>query len=363
MAKGTKIEWADDTQNAEMGCDGCELWDPKKGVRICYAGVLTEMRVSKGRRKGWPPAFDNPTIFPGRIAEAARWRDLTGTTRRKPRFKPWLDGMPRVIFVNDMGDGFTASLPDDWLAPELPVMAASPHLWLFLTKRPDRQRAFSLRHELPSNVWAGTSITSPQDQRLRHLMRTRASVRWVSYEPMLGPVDWRPYLADGLNWLVVGGASGPTYQNQMMDLAWLADTVEQCRAAGVPIFVKQDSARHAGVRGRIPDELWIREYPRGIPGLIPVSPDPSVVVSRRRREIDVEIVKGTRESREIEVEIVKGSLRGIEEDEDAETDPEATPRHPGGDHPALPAGRDRCGQDSRMTSSRKRRRRRRTWSG
>jgi protein gp37 len=91
-------------------------------------------------------------------------------------------------------------------------------------------------------------------------MRTRAAVRWVSYEPMLGPVNWRPYLADGLNWLIVGGESGPGFRP--MGLSWLADTVEQCRAAGVPLFVKQDSGRGPGIRGRIPDDLWIREYPR-----------------------------------------------------------------------------------------------------
>ena len=256
MAKGTKIEWADDTVNAEMGCDGCELWDPKNSVRSCYAGVQTERMLSKGQLKGWPPAFHEPTIFPRRIAEAARWRDLAGTARPG---KPWLNGMPRVIFLDDMGDTFTASLPDDWLAPELPVMAASPHLWLLLTKRPDRQRAFSLRHELPPNVWCGVSITSPQDQRLRYLMRTRATVLWVSYEPILAPVDWRPWFSRGLNWLVVGGESGPGFRP--MDLAWLVDTVEQCRAAGVPLFVKQDSGRRPGMRGRIPDDLWIREYP------------------------------------------------------------------------------------------------------
>ena len=54
MAKGTKIEWADDTVNAEMGCDGCELWDPKNQVRICYAGLQTERMLSKGPLKGWP---------------------------------------------------------------------------------------------------------------------------------------------------------------------------------------------------------------------------------------------------------------------------------------------------------------------
>jgi hypothetical protein len=60
MAKGTKIEWADDTVNPEMGCDGCELWDPKNNVRICYAGRQTEQMLSKGPRKGWPLAFGDP---------------------------------------------------------------------------------------------------------------------------------------------------------------------------------------------------------------------------------------------------------------------------------------------------------------
>src|SRR3989442_14506181 len=117
---GSIIGWCDDTCNIEMGCDGCELWDPKNGVRICYAGLQTERMVSKGPREGWPESFDKPTIFPERVRENARKRDLTGT--RRPE-KPWLDGMPRVIFVNDMGDGFTASLPEDYLAPYLPTMA------------------------------------------------------------------------------------------------------------------------------------------------------------------------------------------------------------------------------------------------
>jgi len=263
MAKGTKIEWADDTVNAEMGCDGCELWDPKNEVRICYAGLQTQRMISKGPLKGWPPTFDEPRIFPGRIAAAARWRDLTGTAREN---KPWLNGLPRIIFVNDMGDTFTASLPDDWLAPELRIMAASPHQWILLTKRADRQREFSLRHTLPPNVWAGVSITSPQDQRLRYLMQTRARVRWVSYEPILAPVDWRPWLGGdgrvGLDWIIVGGASGPNYQSRMMNLTWLADTVTQCREANVPLFVKQDSGRNPGEQGRIPDELWVRQFPK-----------------------------------------------------------------------------------------------------
>lgn len=255
MGKGTQIEWADDTVNAEMGCDGCELWDPKRSIRICYAGRQTERMLLRGPRDGWPPAFEHPTIFPGRIAEAARWKDLTGITRPE---KPWLNGLPRVIFLNDMGDTFTASLPLDWLAAELPTMAASPHLWLILTKRADRLRQFSLRHELPPNVWAGVSVTSAQDQRLRYLMETRAAVRFISYEPVLGPVDLSPYVGE-LNWVILGGESGPEYQP--MELSWLRSVVEQWRAAGVRVFVKQDSGRRPGQQGRIPDDLWIKEFP------------------------------------------------------------------------------------------------------
>jgi protein gp37 len=94
----------------------------------------------------------------------------------------------------------------------------------------------ALRPRLVKVLWCGTSITITQDQRLRHLMRTRAAIRFVSYEPVLGAVDWRPWFEQGLNWLIVGGESGPHARE--MNLAWLADTVRQCRDAGVARFVK-----------------------------------------------------------------------------------------------------------------------------
>jgi protein gp37 len=110
------------------------------------------------------------------------------------------------------------------------------------------------------------SITSPQDQRLRYLMQTRARIRWVSYEPMLAPVNWRPWLGGdgrvGLDWIIVGGVSGPDYRSQIMNLKWLEDTVKQCRDANVALFVKQDSDRSPGQQGRIPHELWVREFPK-----------------------------------------------------------------------------------------------------
>src|SRR5262245_59453657 len=105
MAKAAAIEWCDSSVNLEMGCDGCELWNPKE--RACYAGHLTEKWAGK---PGFPEAFDKPRLFPERLAPALRWRDLTGTNRPD---KPWLDNLPRIIFLDDMGDTFTESLPLD----------------------------------------------------------------------------------------------------------------------------------------------------------------------------------------------------------------------------------------------------------
>jgi len=105
MPKDTNIHWCDSSVNLMMGCDGCELW--REGSRHCYAGTLT---LRHAGRKGWPESFDRPRLFPERLAGALRWPDLTGTARPG---KPWLDGLPRVVFVNDMGDTFTESLPPD----------------------------------------------------------------------------------------------------------------------------------------------------------------------------------------------------------------------------------------------------------
>src|SRR5262245_24725643 len=216
-----------------MGCDGCELWDPKRGIRHCYAGIQIEQRTRAAPRPGWPGRFEQPELFPGRVATAARWPDLTGTARPD---KPWLDGRPRVIFCNDMGDTFTASLPVDWLAAELPRMAASPHQWLILTKRPDRAAQFAARHPLPANVWVGTSLTTSQTQaRLRALQRVAARIKFLSIEPWLDRatrLDLR-----GIEWVILGGESGPGARP--CDLAAVRDFLAQCRATSVAVFVKQ----------------------------------------------------------------------------------------------------------------------------
>jgi protein gp37 len=248
MADTTPIAWCDSALNLEMGCDGCELWNPKAGVRHCYAGRETERRAGQ---PGWPKSFDKPELFLHRLPDALAWPDLTGT--RRP-LKPWLDGLPRLVFLDDEGDTFTESLPLDWLAPLLPDLAASPHQWLVLTKRPRRLAEFSQRHRLPPNLWPGTSVdTRANLTRLDDLRRVRGGgVRFLSAEPLLehlGPLD-----LGGIHWVIAGGESGPNYRP--MDPAWALAVRDACRRPKIPFFFKQSS----GPRPETGTELQGRSY-------------------------------------------------------------------------------------------------------
>lgn len=116
MAIKTGVPFADSSCNPIMGCTGCELYPDH-----CYAAKLCTRYAGQ---KGWPKSFNEPEHFPGRIEKALKWSDLTG----KPRAdKPWLNNYPRIIFVNDMSDGFCPDVnPNEWLLPHLPAIAESP---------------------------------------------------------------------------------------------------------------------------------------------------------------------------------------------------------------------------------------------
>ena len=223
------------------------------GLKQCYAYHLTERY--KGR-KGWPESFASPALFTERLEPALKWADLTGKERPS---KPWLNGYPRLIFVNDLGDTFTESLPIDWLAPLLPVMAESPHIWLLLTKRGTRMLRFFNEHPVPPNFWLGVSVTTqPTMRRVDFLRQIRgAGGLFISMEPLLGPVDVRGDLGAGgeiedcavrsrIGQIILGGESGPMARTMNMD--WARAVRDQCRAAKTPFFFKQAGARigHGG---------------------------------------------------------------------------------------------------------------------
>ena len=278
MSITTPIEWCDSSVNPVMGCDGCELWTPDGKVRTCYAGQLHEMR---GGNPGYAKRFLEPEMFAGRMAKAARWRDLKGTKRED---KPWLDGLPRLVFISDMGDALSASVPFQFLLAEvIRVVAGWPHIGMWLTKQPQRMAAFDawLAEQgiaWPANLWAGTSITQHgQGARLRQLRKVRAAVRFCSIEPIIddpGDLDF-----SGINLAILGGESGTGAR--ATEIGTVRALLSRIRAAGCAPFVKQVGAkptfhghpfnevhvntirnRKGGAMEEWPEDLRVREFPK-----------------------------------------------------------------------------------------------------
>jgi protein gp37 len=283
MSISTKIQWCDSTCNPTMGCEGCELWNRKTGVRTCYAGQLHDR--FGGATKGYSPTFEQLTFWPGRMAEATGWSDLTGGPRRD---KPWLDGLPRLIFVSDMSDALSAAVPFEFLETEIIGNVTSAdgrrHHWLWLTKRPDRMAQFSktlLRKGVtwPTNLWAGTSLTTQATTpRIRSLLQVgdEGTIRFLSVEPQHERIDLSPWLRQ-LDWIIQGGESGRGACP--FQLEWALGLIRQCREAKVPYFLKQLGSvvlrggkrltfedGHAGEWSEWPAEMRVRQMPTGIGG-------------------------------------------------------------------------------------------------
>jgi|LSQX01.1.fsa_nt_gb protein gp37 len=240
MAENTPIEWCDSTVNPTAGCDGCELWTPK--LHGCYAGNIFP-------RLGYPTAFDEEVhLRPGKMADAASWSDRTGKPRPN---KPWLTGLPRLIFISDMSDALSRSVPFEYLLSEIINVVVSlrghRHRWIWLSKQPQRMAEFAGFLEKqgirwPDNLWPGTSITTQSTaSRIDHLLKVgdETTVRFVSVEPQLEPVDLGRWLPS-LNWVIQGGESSHRgYKARPFDLTWASDLIDQCGAASVPLFLKQ----------------------------------------------------------------------------------------------------------------------------
>lgn len=254
MSDKSKIEWTDATWNPIRGCSKVS-----EGCRNCYA----ERVAARFAGEGMP--------YEG-LAEMTqhgpRW---TGAIRLVPEVldKPLRWKKTRRIFVNSMSDLFHPDVPLDFLDRIFAVMSlASHHTFMILTKRPERMREYityraaknfsHLKHvvwPLP-NVWLGVSVENQKaaDERISLLLQTPAAVRFLSCEPLLGPVDlskWLPWDLfrrnmdmyepnpnyRGIDWIIVGGESGPNARPMHPD--WVRSIRDQCVAAEVPFFFKQ----------------------------------------------------------------------------------------------------------------------------
>jgi protein gp37 len=245
MGIHTNIEWCDSTCNPTMGCDGCELWSFHK--RTCYAGVQIERY--QGASPNFPAIFTEPKLYTDRLQQLAAWKDLTGTARPN---KPWLNGLPRLVFLCDMGDPFTESLPIDWLAPHLEFLGALPHIFIVLTKRPRRMFDFSQRHPFPTNFWLLASVSSAANLNRLYWLKDvgGGSVKGVSYEPALGPVEFGLH-NQWLQWIIAGGESGPGAVEA--NPAWFQDVRDRAAKFDVPFFFKQWGGVHKKQTGRLLD--------------------------------------------------------------------------------------------------------------
>lgn len=225
----TKIRWTDTTWNPMTGCSKIS-----PGCKHCYAEVI----ASKFEGKAFPNGFA-PTFKPHRLSEPARWKPVVDEVSGELR--------PRRVFVNSMSDLFHEDFTDVQVDRVFETMAREcQHDYQVLTKRPERMRDYvaswlsgSWRSEFPPHVWLGVSIESDAYVwRADVLRETPAPVKFLSLEPLLGPV---PSLSlDGIAWAIVGGESGKGYRP--MDHVWARDIRDRCAESGVAFFFKQSAA-------------------------------------------------------------------------------------------------------------------------
>jgi protein gp37 len=166
---------------------------------------------------------------------------------------------PRKVFVNSMSDLFHPQVPDEFIHRVFDVMVRCPqHQFQILTKRPERVAQMSGELPWPENVWMGTSVEDLRVvSRIDHLRLADAETRFLSLEPLLGPL---PNLdLTGIHWVIVGGESGP--KARPIDPEWVTDIRDQCLEAGVPFFFKQWGGRNKKKTGRLLEGRTWDEFP------------------------------------------------------------------------------------------------------
>lgn len=241
----TKIEWTNATWNPVRGCSVLS-----EGCRNCYAMKLAH------RFSGEGAAYDGLTRL-GRHGPV--W---TGDVRLVEEHLEdplhWRDG--RLVFVNSMADLFHEKVPTRFIERVFEVMRSAPqHQFQVLTKRSRRLRELAPSLAFPQNVWMGVSVESAAEiDRIRDLQAVQCSVRFLSVEPLLGPIPNLPL--EGIHWVIAGGESGAGARP--MEAAWVRSIRIQCRRARVPFFFKQWGGVHKSKQGRTLDGRTWDEMPR-----------------------------------------------------------------------------------------------------
>ncbi|MGP3635574.1 DUF5131 family protein [Streptomyces sp. 24-1644] len=247
MSDRSAIEWTEATWNPTTGCDRVSL-----GCDNCYALALAKrlkaMGAAKYQRDGDPrtsgPGFD-VTLHPDSLDVPYGWK------------------APRVVFVNSMSDLFHARVPLDFVRQVFKVMADTPqHTYQVLTKRARRLRQIAPKLDWPSNLWMGVSVESEAGlPRIEDLRQVPAAVRFLSCEPLLGPLPGLDL--EGIHWVIAGGESGPNHR--MLDEVWVTQIRDTCQAADVAFFFKQWGGRTPKAGGRLLEGRTWDQMPLPVP--------------------------------------------------------------------------------------------------
>jgi len=249
MAQGSSIEWTEATWNPVAGCTpvspGClNCYAARMALRleaINVGGCSKYEGTAKRARDGRP-------VFTGRINLDPKALDLPRRWRKSRR-----------IFVNSMSDLFHKDVPVEFIKDVFAVMNECPqHEFQVLTKRPERTLELAGEVEWTPNIWMGTSVENAMYiHRVETLLRVPAAVRFLSCEPLLGPLRKLPL--GGIHWVIVGGESGPGARH--MEPEWVRNLRDQSLASGSSFFFKQWGGVRKSTTGRVLDGLTWDEMP------------------------------------------------------------------------------------------------------
>ena len=235
MATLSSIEWTDATWNPLTGCNKIS-----PGCKNCYAERLSQ-RLQKMGQYNYRNGF-RLTLHESALDIPLKW------------------AKPKMIFVNSMSDLFHVRVPDFFIKKVFQVMNRSPqHIFQVLTKRPERLEKIAPQLNWTKNIWMGTSIENKNYMfRANHLLKTRAHVKFLSLEPLLGPL---PRLKlKGIDWVIVGGESGP--KARVMRKEWVEQTRNQCLKKNVAFFFKQWGGTRKSRTGRLLNGRTWDELPK-----------------------------------------------------------------------------------------------------
>lgn len=235
MSAKSHIEWTEASWNPVTGCtkisEGCEH---------CYAERMA-MRLKAMGNSNYRNGF-TVTTHESSLSIPAQWKH------------------PRMIFVNSMSDLFHEDIPESFIHQVFHVMNnVDRHIYQILTKRSERLLELAPSLHWSKNIWAGVTIESSDYlHRLDHLRSVSTAVRFVSFEPLLGQIDYFSF--EGINWVIVGGESGPGARP--MKEEWVTGIKEKCIAEGVPFFFKQWGGVNKKKAGRILEGREWDQMPR-----------------------------------------------------------------------------------------------------